>query len=300
MPMASRMPESTGQRAAARRASVLIRSGARPRDRGRRRGRRDRSPPPGPPRWTRTSRAGTAHRRTGAVKVGGHDVRRARWRGPTRTRPRPPCRGSPPNRERITDSTRNWRRMSRRRAPSALRTPISRMRSVTETSMMFMTTTPPTSRLMPVTTIVDHVDAAGGALPQVQHALARLDREVVGLVEAEVAAGAHDHARLVLRGARSSPSSAPGSGWRRSGGCRRASGRSEIGHPARSCPGSCRTRCPSSRPRPTTCSAWPSMRIALPSGSHAAGRSASATSGPITATAAPRCRRRRRSGSGRR
>ena len=44
--------------------------------------------------------------------------------------------------------------MSRRRAPSALRTPISRMRSVTETSMMFMTTMPPTIRLMPVTTIV--------------------------------------------------------------------------------------------------------------------------------------------------
>ena len=61
---------------------------------------------------------------------------------------------APPKAERITDSTRNWRRMSRRRAPSALRTPISRMRSVTETSMMFITTMPPTSRLMPVTTIV--------------------------------------------------------------------------------------------------------------------------------------------------
>ena len=44
--------------------------------------------------------------------------------------------------------------MSRRRAPRALRTPISRMRSVTDTSMMFMTTTPPTMRLMPVTTTV--------------------------------------------------------------------------------------------------------------------------------------------------
>ena len=36
--------------------------------------------------------------------------------------------------------------MSRRCAPSALRTPISRVRSVTETSMMFMTPTPPTTR----------------------------------------------------------------------------------------------------------------------------------------------------------
>ena len=32
-------------------------------------------------------------------------------------------------------------------APSALRTPISRVRSVTETSMMFMMPIPPTSRL---------------------------------------------------------------------------------------------------------------------------------------------------------
>ena len=39
--------------------------------------------------------------------------------------------------------------MSRRRAPSALRMPISRVRSVTETSMMFMIPMPPTSRLMP-------------------------------------------------------------------------------------------------------------------------------------------------------
>ena len=35
--------------------------------------------------------------------------------------------------------------MSRRRAPSAFRTPISRVRSVTETSMMFMMPMPPTS-----------------------------------------------------------------------------------------------------------------------------------------------------------
>ena len=35
--------------------------------------------------------------------------------------------------------------MSRGLAPSALRTPISRVRSVTATSMMFMTPMPPTS-----------------------------------------------------------------------------------------------------------------------------------------------------------
>ena len=35
--------------------------------------------------------------------------------------------------------------MSLRRAPTALRIPISRVRSVTETSMMFITPIPPTS-----------------------------------------------------------------------------------------------------------------------------------------------------------
>jgi hypothetical protein len=38
--------------------------------------------------------------------------------------------------------------MSLRRAPSALRTPISRVRSVTETSMIFMITMPPTTSEM--------------------------------------------------------------------------------------------------------------------------------------------------------
>ena len=44
--------------------------------------------------------------------------------------------------------------MSRRRAPSALRMPISRVRSVTDTSMMFMITMPPTSSEIAATPIV--------------------------------------------------------------------------------------------------------------------------------------------------
>ena len=54
-------------------------------------------------------------------------------------------------------SVRNWRRTARGVAPSALRRPISRIRSVTETSMMFMTPIPPTSReiaAMPASRIV--------------------------------------------------------------------------------------------------------------------------------------------------
>src|SRR3990172_8057271 len=52
---------------------------------------------------------------------------------------------SPPPSERVSASTRNWARMSRRRAPTAIRRPISRVRSVTDTSMMFMMPMPPTS-----------------------------------------------------------------------------------------------------------------------------------------------------------
>ena len=46
----------------------------------------------------------------------------------------------------VAASTRNWLRMSRRRAPSDLRMPISRVRSATATSMIFMMTIPPTTK----------------------------------------------------------------------------------------------------------------------------------------------------------
>ncbi len=57
----------------------------------------------------------------------------------------------PPIRQIADASRRNWRRIERRFAPMALRMPISRVRSVTDTNMMFMTPTPPTNREMPVT-----------------------------------------------------------------------------------------------------------------------------------------------------
>ena len=53
---------------------------------------------------------------------------------------------SPPSMVRKTASMRNCTRISRRRAPSALRTPISRVRSVTEIVMMAITPMPPTIR----------------------------------------------------------------------------------------------------------------------------------------------------------
>ena len=51
----------------------------------------------------------------------------------------------PPSVQSTTASIRNWSRMLKRVAPSALRMPISRVRSVTDTSMMFMMPMPPTS-----------------------------------------------------------------------------------------------------------------------------------------------------------
>ena len=51
---------------------------------------------------------------------------------------------TPPTDVSAAASVRNWNNTSRRRAPSARRTPISRVRSVTEIDMMAMTPIPPT------------------------------------------------------------------------------------------------------------------------------------------------------------
>ena len=53
---------------------------------------------------------------------------------------------TPPSEVRKTASSMNCQRISRRRAPSALRTPISRVRSVTLMVMMAITPMPPTIR----------------------------------------------------------------------------------------------------------------------------------------------------------
>ena len=52
---------------------------------------------------------------------------------------------SPPIVDSVIASTRNCIRMLRGLAPTAMRRPISRVRSVTDTSMMFMMPMPPTS-----------------------------------------------------------------------------------------------------------------------------------------------------------
>src|SRR3984893_4218279 len=57
----------------------------------------------------------------------------------------------PPITLNVTASARNCRITSRERAPRAIRNPISRVRSVTESSMMFMMPIPPTSSDTPAT-----------------------------------------------------------------------------------------------------------------------------------------------------
>jgi len=83
-----------------------------------------------------------------------HPVTRAGSGDRTCTRPASPAPTArpaiPPSTDSVSASAKNWRRISRRAAPSALRIPISRVRSVTLMSMMFMMTMPPTT--MPITT----------------------------------------------------------------------------------------------------------------------------------------------------
>ena len=65
---------------------------------------------------------------------------------------------APPNRHTRTASIRNCCMMSARRAPTATRTPISRVRSVTDTNIMFMTPMPPTTRaiaaMAPISSVI--------------------------------------------------------------------------------------------------------------------------------------------------
>ena len=85
----------------------------------------------------------------------------------------------PPIRLSSEDSVMNWIRISRRRAPSALRRPISRVRSVTETSMMFMMPMPPTSSEIAGDAAQEDGQDAGDALDGVENAFLREDREII-------------------------------------------------------------------------------------------------------------------------
>ena len=89
----------------------------------------------------------------------------------------------------VTASTRNCQRIVPRVAPSALRTPISRVRSVTEIIMIATTPTPPTISPTADSTIITRKNIAEDLVVDVEQLVLRDDREVVL------------HARAAARGA---------------------------------------------------------------------------------------------------
>ena len=64
----------------------------------------------------------------------------------------------PPIKQSMTDSVRNWSMMVLVFAPRAFLIPISLVRSVTDTSIMFITPTPPTSREIALTAAINVVN----------------------------------------------------------------------------------------------------------------------------------------------
>ncbi len=87
--------------------------------------------------------------------------------------------------------------MSRRSAPTALRTPISRVRSVTETSMMFITPTPPISSEIDAMNTIASVIPPVIALEVLDQLVGRDDPEVVRLVERHLPARAQHRGPLL-------------------------------------------------------------------------------------------------------
>ena len=86
--------------------------------------------------------------------------------------------------------------MLRRVAPSALRMPISRVRSVTDTSMMFMMPMPPTSRLtaaMPASSVVNTCVVSPSVCEKVRLIA---NAEIVGLTLSQLMRPAHGRLNL--------------------------------------------------------------------------------------------------------
>ena len=98
---------------------------------------------------------------------------------------------TPPSEVRNAASIRNWNRISARRAPSALRTPISRVRSVTEIDMIAMTPMPPTISAIDEITISAKNVAWLIWSQSCRMASCVSDVEVVRLVEPQAVADAH-------------------------------------------------------------------------------------------------------------
>ena len=104
----------------------------------------------------------------------------------------------PPKRQMLAASIRNCSRMLLRLAPMALRTPISRVRSATDTNMMFMMPMPPTNsdrlvmnRPMPAMTPVC-------SMKPFHDLVLLVDGKIVRLVWSQMADLAHRLAQFLL------------------------------------------------------------------------------------------------------
>ena len=100
----------------------------------------------------------------------------------------------------VIASNKNCQVMSRLRAPIALRTPISRVRSVTETSMMFITPIPPISSPIELSTTTASTTPKIMSLNCFTDVDLRLHRKIVGLVVRNVSPPAQHFAHLVHSG----------------------------------------------------------------------------------------------------
>ena len=136
------------------------------------------------------------------------------WAGKSSS-PRTPQRGQPRRAATPTrpPASRQERRLEQElaadvalaRARAARRTPISRVRSTTATSMMFMITMPPTPSETEAISSDRMKAAAEICRHSVLQALGGDDAERIGGAEGGVAQRAHHRAHLVDRGARRRP-----------------------------------------------------------------------------------------------
>ena len=106
---------------------------------------------------------------------------------------------SPPVRLSTIDSIRNCLRTAEERAPIAMRMPISRVRSVTETSMIFMIPMPPTSKRNARDAAKQHRHDAVGLVGRLGHVRHVAHGEVVRLIRREFVALAQEFRDLRLR-----------------------------------------------------------------------------------------------------
>ncbi len=105
---------------------------------------------------------------------------------------------APPITDSPVASNRNWRSTSRWRAPTAMRRPISRVRSVTETSMMFMMPMPPTASDTPATAASSQRQRARARLARRRDILEIADGEIVFLVRLQPVALAQQRLHVGL------------------------------------------------------------------------------------------------------